>query len=326
VKKIKNSLRNIKLTRPIVLFAMIYIINIFSMEVSELPKMAIIQKGKLLEQHEQEKALQYDKSVHTFYIMKDTGKKLYISQKELVNSDDKQVNLKELFKQYNICLGWPKSQWDEKETWQNAYSSLKERATKEKAHYMISSDELPRLLQDAKIILKNFLITNDNNFPIILNTYIKKSGINRLFTYAKLEQVIERKNLTHVRLPQKFLILFDKETNNYIASEKSREIIDGILNFSIEPFETHINITCGTKYDLKIFAQKEDNHYYFNTTAQKELFTLCEEAPFDVGYDNIFADNKGNAVIIDTEFKGESARQAYPKLNRYPIDHKLNTF
>jgi hypothetical protein len=322
MKTIKNNLKNIGLVRLIVLFAMTFVINVFSMKLSEWPKMVrrykIIQKQKLLKKQEQEQALQRDKSLHTLYAMSYIGRESYIPQKELVDSDGKQINLRDLFKKHNICLGWPEELWDEEETWKKIYSELIQRATKEKADYMISPDELPRLLLDAKTIIKKFLITDDDDLPVILNTYIKKSGINRLFTYAKLKRVIEEKNLTHVRLPRKFLIILDKKTNRYISSEKSPEIIDTVLKFCINPISQRIGIDdYDTRYDLKIFAQKEYNAGNFNTAAEKELLMLCKEAPFDVGYDNIFSDNEGNAIIIDTEFKGEPANQACPKLSRY---------
>lgn len=258
-----------------------------------------------------------DKSLHTLYRMSYQGENLYIHQEKLVNPDGKQVNLKKLFKKHNIGLGWPKNQWNKKETWRKTYSMFIERAEEEKTPYMTSPDELPKLLLDAKTIMKHFLITDDNDLPVICDNYFKKSGINRLFTYAKLKQVIEEKNLTHVKLPKKILVIQDKKTKNYISSKKSPEIIDDILQFSINP-GANININYDdTKYNLIIFAQKKWNAGSFNVAARKELSMLCEEAPFDVGYYNIFSDKKGNAVIIDTEFKGEPAEHACPKLNHY---------
>jgi hypothetical protein len=259
-----------------------------------------------------------------------SGRMFYIPHKELVDSDDKQVNLKEVFKKHNICPNWWHNEKEEEEEkmWQETSSRLTERAAKEKKHYMIASEELPNLLLDAKTIIKSFLITNDNDLPRISddstynNDYFKKSGINRLFTYAELERVIKQKSLTHVRLPKKILVLQDRKTENYISSEKSPEIIDDILKFYVTPAG---NISIGydyTQYDLIIFAQRERNFGGFNKVGRKELlrkelFMLCEDAPFDIGYDNIFCDDKGNAVIIDTEYKDAVARQACPKLDRY---------
>jgi hypothetical protein len=261
-----------------------------------------------------------DNSLHTLYTMSYQGKELYIPQKKLIDPNGKQVNLKELLKKHKILLGWPEL-WDTEETWKETYSRLIERTTEEKTTYMISLDELPKLLLDAKTTIKNFLITNDDDLPVILDNYFKKSGINRLLTYAKLEQVIEEKNLTHVRLPLKILIIRDKKTKNYVSNEKSPEIIDNILKLCINP-GANINIDYdNTRYDLIIFAQKESNIGCFNAEARKELSILCEEAPFDVGYYNIFSNNQGNAVIVDTEFKGEPAKNACPKLNRYKVDY-----
>ena len=39
---------------------------------------------------------------------------------------------------------------------------------------------------------------------------------------------------------------------------------------------------------------------------------------FDIGYDNIFWDSKGDAIIIDTEYKGVRIRDC-EKLQRYPV-------
>ena len=54
----------------------------------------------------------------------------------------------------------------------------------------------------------------------------------------------------------------------------------------------------------------------------EELKILFLEAPFDIGYENIFWDSKGDAVIIDTEYNGTSTREC-GKLNRYPVDDTL---
>ncbi len=49
----------------------------------------------------------------------------------------------------------------------------------------------------------------------------------------------------------------------------------------------------------------------------KELVELCKDAPFDVGYDNIFSNLNGDAIIIDTEDKGEDSTNCIQKLSRY---------
>ena len=317
MKVIKNNLKNITLIRFIMLCILSCSINscsinIFSMEIPTL---------------NQEKTLQYDKSLHTLYSMTDMGSRLYVPQKELIDSNGQQVNLRELFKKYNIYPKGLEILWDE-DTWKLTYSMLMERTTEKITGTIISSEELPKLLFDAKIILKKFLITHDNNLPIIRDTYIQKSKISRLFTYAKLEQTIKRKNLTHVRLPQKFLIIQDNETNTYVSSEKSPKIIDDILKIQINSYGAEITIdNYNTRYKLIIFAQKEKNAGKLNKVAEEELISLCQEAPFDIGYDNIFADNKGNAIIIDTEFFGESAKNSCSKLTRYRADYtKKNAY
>jgi hypothetical protein len=49
---------------------------------------------------------------------------------------------------------------------------------------------------------------------------------------------------------------------------------------------------------------------------------LVENAPFDIGFDNIFTNINGDAVIIDTEFKGEPTERCLQKLDRY--SEKIN--
>lgn len=269
-----------------------------------------------------------NKSLDTLYtigdIYKGIGKKLYIPQEELIDSDGNPINLKELFEKHSIHLGWPDTQPKEKD-WGKAYSQLLQRAKGGKTaseNNSISLDELSRILLDAKTLIKNFLINKDRRLP---PHYVKKTiGIlNRLFTYSKLEQVIKEKYLTHVRLPLKILVIQDKNTGKYISSKESPEIIDTILKVYFNDLLDIVAIGYdNTRYNLIVFAQEEINEGGFNRAAREELSILCKEVPFDVGYDNIFANDKGDAVIVDTEFKGEQANTACSKLDRYPVLHQ----
>lgn len=264
-----------------------------------------------------------DKSLDTLYQIH-AGEALYIPLKDLVETNGDSTKLKELFKKNNLCLGWPEISWNHEEKWKQIYSKLMKRTENIDDPFMIPLDEIPRLLINAKSILKSFLITDDKDLNIpYQDNFIKKTGLNRLFTYARLDRVIKEKNLTNVRLPRKVLVIQNRKTGEYISSKKAPEIIDTILKLCISPFNGDVVINYDdTTYELRIFAQKEKNDGDFNITAWNQLVTLCKEAPFDIGYGNIFADDKGNAIIIDTEFKGEPTEDACPKLQRYTIDYK----
>lgn len=54
----------------------------------------------------------------------------------------------------------------------------------------------------------------------------------------------------------------------------------------------------------------------------EQLKILCKRAPFDIGYDNIFWDVQGKAIIIDTEYK-DTSKEDWVKLGRYPVDDSL---
>jgi hypothetical protein len=262
-----------------------------------------------------------DMSLTTMYIASYNGVPLHMSEKELVQSDGKPQSLKKLFDQYNLCqvdIYGIQEPWLQ-EDWTEAYSELGERATVvfKKRIVVNTLDELPKLLIDAKTLLKSFLLTDDKEFPYIQENFIKKSGLNRLFTYAKLQRVIEDKKLTHIRLPRKILMVQDRESGKYMSTKEASKIIDDALHLCIIAGEIRFKIRFdSTKYDLVIFAHKESNVGTFSTKTKKELLTLCQEAPFDIGFGNIFSDAKGDAIIIDTEHKGESARDC-AKLNRY---------
>jgi hypothetical protein len=63
-------------------------------------------------------------------------------------------------------------------------------------------------------------------------------------------------------------------------------------------------------YDLLVFAERKVNYKKFNASAAQELQLLVKKAPFDISCPenrggNIFADANGDAVIVDTEFKGD---------------------
>ncbi len=183
-----------------------------------------------------------------------------------------------------------------------------------------SLDELSVLLKDAKSVLKSFIPLRNWN-P---DHFVQKSPrLNRLFTYAKLERIIKEKNLTHIRLPIKFLCFKDVQSGEYVIGQEALNILDNALKICLHPDFSFSILFVSDKYRMEIFASKEKKEGNgLSKMAMDELFTLCKEAPFDIGYDNIFWDIKGDAIIIDTEYKGESVHDCQ-KLNRYPIDSNL---
>jgi hypothetical protein len=249
--------------------------------------------------------------------------RLYIPEEELTSLDE----LKQTFSNHNICtVGMFSDESWSGQSWNSAYKNLKKASydifNTDKKFYTL--DELQKLLTKAKKITKSFLpIEKDLSFILTSDEYIKKHSIRRLFTYAKLQQVIVEKNLTHIRLPIKFLFIKDKQTGQYVPTQKALSLINDILKicvmsntqFTIEPMSN--------RYSIDIFAKKEAiEGKGFSKVTMEELSMLCKEAPFDIGFDNIFWDIAGDAVIIDTEHKRETKRDCV-KLQRYPVDESL---
>lgn len=247
------------------------------------------------------------------------------SNNELVGSD-----LKSLFDQcqvttgFNLFSGSPSRPWNE-EDWKLASTKLMRRMEKhkEKSGVPVHLNELPKLLLDAKCILKSFLpATNEIQsleWRCRQKTIRRKNmQLRRLFTYAKLQQVIEEQKLSHVHLPSKFLVVKDKTTGQYVTSECASEILDDAIKaFVFIPRRLFLRIDYySTNYELYIFAEEQMRHTTsLSTAAFDDLKKLIEKVPFDVGTDNIFTTSNGDAMIIDTEFKGESVARSIAKLN-----------
>lgn len=267
-----------------------------------------------------------DDSLTTMYEGSYGALSLYIPTEELVDSHENPINLKELFEKNDICIESYRP-WQEND-WNKTYSNLMKQT---KTGNMSTLHELPKLLTDAKRIIKSFLLTNDSELPSITSHFKEKvinPNFNRLFTYAKLQRVIKEKNLTHIRLPRKSLIIQDNKTNQYFSNLEAQKIIDNTLKVCVFHFNRDVVnykiLFNSDRYSLKLFAAKESiEGKGFSKKTMEELLILCQEAPFDVGFDNIFWDAKGDAVIIDTEYKGESKQGCCIKLNRYPVDPSL---
>jgi len=196
---------------------------------------------------------------------------------------------------------------------------------------MINIREIPSLLETAKTIVKAFL-PDDSETPNIINTFLEKpfryASLNRLFTYTYLNLVILTKKLTHIALPRKVILIQNKKTKLYVSKQEAQKIIDDSLKMCVYSNKAFVYpevngqiLFLSDTYELKFFAHKElKDESSLSGIAINELTTLCEFAPFDIGGQlgtrNIFRDNN-NAIIIDTEYLGEPASHACPKLGRY---------
>ncbi len=255
---------------------------------------------------------------------------LYIDKEEL---PDSYTDLKTFFEN-NHLLPHSNEKWKDKE-WKKAYTDFVLLAQKGIiTNKMIKLQELPPLLEDAKFIVKSFLLADDNELPLITNEFMPKplaDNLNRLFTYAFLDLVIRVRKLTHLKLPRKVLLIQDKETKRYVSGKEAEKIIDENLKIYMDPpwnlWDPEVTFAIlfnSDKYDLKFFAHKESKERRgLSSSAFSDLTNLCKEAPFDIGVDNIFWNAKGDGIIIDTEFHGEPSTDACPKLRRYPVDLSL---
>jgi len=186
-----------------------------------------------------------------------------------------------------------------------------------------SLDELSARLAHAKNVIKSFVPFDDGKIYSQENFIKKGRTLNRLFTYAKLQQIMAEKQLTRVRLPLKVLRIKNAQTKEYVSAEDALEVIDnGLKVFLYDDFTFSIEFM-SREYQIEIVAAKEKKEGKgLSKAAMEELIMLCKEAPFDIGHDNIFWDAFGNAIVIDTEFKDASVHDC-SKLARYPIDSAL---
>ena len=273
-----------------------------------------------------------DVSIDALYRQHGNPCMLYIPQEELSALGNDIHKLKALFENYRIKTGSDSSffekntLWNEKD-WQETFDTLTGYARSHKKPFMFHPSELSQLLEDAKSILRSFVSPDTIDPTKMKKDFIEKIGINRLFTYTKLQKVIHDKNLSHIHLPKKILVIKDNETGTYLTGEAASKLLDHMMLTIINNYEAQIKIHYllfdQARYDFRIFAEKYPlSRTPFSRETLHELVQLVKEAPFDVGYDNIFSDANGDAVIIDTEDKGERAKSSLPKLiMRYAPSH-----
>lgn len=208
--------------------------------------------------------------------------------------------------------------------WLRAFKIFNEELadTAENDPCVLHYDKLRGLLNDANSILKSYLPAHEDDIRCFQEHCIKKTDLRRLLTYAQLQRVINKKGLSHVRLPLKILVIKDRKTGNYITGEAALKILDGIVNIHLASIGVGMCLDIAyygrDDYEFFILAHKQiHGKVPLSKIALEQLAELIKEAPFDLGYDNIFSDSDGDAVIIDTEFKGEPSFHSLPKLQRY---------
>lgn len=189
---------------------------------------------------------------------------------------------------------------------------------------LFSFKEGQQLLKDAKSILKAFLPGEEFDPENQKGNYIKKHGdvLGRLYTYTKLQFIMQNQNLYHIHLPKKFLFIKNKKTRRLLTNEEASAVLDRLVQLTITTNNPRsplprLQITCleDDDYDFYVYAERQTNsHLPLTLIAINELTELVKKAPFDVGFDNIFTDENGDAIIIDTEFKNDRMGETLLKL------------
>lgn len=268
---------------------------------------------------------------------------LYIPQQELVKFKDNPINLKTLFEKYHMVtqkgdlIWFTHHPWDDQD-WLTAFKILAKRAKNKEKIGQISLYDVPKLLHNTQLILKSFLSPiavdsmlkkKEGRFDLFYannSQFFAKQGLNRLYTYAKLERVIQEKKLSHIHLPLKVIVLQDRKSGKYITGQRASGLLDNLIKmFTLGPSggigEVEASISyLENKYKLFILAHVQvPSRGELSQAALNDLVVLIKAAPFDLGYGNIFSDSNGDAVIIDTEFKGEPVAHTLPKLSRYGL-------
>lgn len=273
-----------------------------------------------------------------------------IPKKELVGKLGNRVPVKKVLNKYSISTidpfseeiinPWKDQRFSEK-IWQKMYQRADIKGPQD-FYKKLEIGEIPGLLQDVKYILKSFLSGNEELFAgeeiqsemwikrycVTPHFIVKPVSLLRLFTYANLERAIREKKLSHVHLPTKILRIYDWETETYLSQKEALRLLDDSIAVAFKAtieasdqgddswgdFGLSIGVLGGRRYEMKIWAHKQRDGVALNKLAREELQVLVQKAPFDIGYHNIFTDKQGDAVIIDTEDKGEPAEHCLEKI------------
>jgi len=240
---------------------------------------------------------------------------LSLPQKTIDSVENQPDQLKELFEKNHIQI--IKFSPSKSDYWQDALKTLQKKNKPSKETELVDFKKLALLHRAAINILISFLPGPEIVLDEINYIEKKKRPLQRLFTYAKLKQIIEEKNLAHVHLPNK-IIAIRTSNNSFVTSEDAEKILNEIIILTAYKTSSDISLKLADDskdYSLVVFAERKRNYDGpFNKKARKELKKLIKEAPFDVGHGNIFVDENGDAIIIDTEYKGEPAKITLTKL------------
>ncbi len=236
---------------------------------------------------------------------------------------------------------WNNEEWQEAYGTLNTYTQRLPLTRKD----LINPNLAPQLLSYAKTILSSFVLPNGlspqktkawkSNWEIYTfgeKRYLRKDlEFRRLFTYKKLQSIIQDHGLTHVHLPQKFLVIQDKTTGLFITGDEAIAVIAKNFHLflrdtmTLRLFVDFINPE--NRYDIFILAEEQiPSKKTLNLETAVQLGKLILQAPFDVGRDNIFTTETGDAVIIDTENKGEHSFSCFLKLLRYVSEDYYHDF
>lgn len=269
-------------------------------------------------------------SITDLYRLSSVAVKLQLSSKEL-NAINDGKDLKQLLLKNNLVEAslffWGQSQSWSHENWNEALNTLKQRTELLKQTDSevptLNFDRLRMLFSDTNNILKAFFPIDNIDLKQNINSFIiKKYPYGRLATYAKLQKTIDTYKLKNVHLPLKLLVARNKKTREYITNNQE---LEKLLkeNLKIYVRQPHIDVYIdmdseSDDYELLVCAEKIQNqHIPLTPQTMQELQKLVTDAPFDIGHDNIFSNANGDAIIIDTEYKGEVTQEALIKINRY---------
>ena len=315
---------------------------------------SIINKKTGTQYHQSRETFFLGNSIHRIDAQHREQPILYLSPEEKTACPNPNA-LKELFQKNKITV---ENKWDldevpepvTNEIWETLYKQCMEERKQLKIPYLpkflviepyLSLEQAIKLPEDAQLLLESFLPVQNPNFQELETNYIEKSNLERLFTYAELEATIKKKKLSHIHLPKKILIVKNKKTEEYVDNDIVSELLKNSLKITVISRPPLNNIPSDSwyrlpriqlqlpqfpkEYSVHIYAEKQHRtNTPLNDDAVKELVELIRETPFDVGYDNIFTDNNGDAIIIDTEFKSDPAFSSITKLlARYPMSKKI---
>lgn len=179
--------------------------------------------------------------------------------------------------------------------------------------------DLSRAKTQAKNILFNYT-PSDAMYKDLSdkNKYIIKTSnpINRLVTRNAIEKTIVNNNFSRTSVPKKYLMI--KNQSGRLSRADILSLVNDHLTFHVlglEPLTIGLEMILPEEYTVFVYSQYiKPLRKKFEKDTCLELIELAFKAPFDAANDNIFSDVDGKAIIIDTEYKGESSIQSAQKI------------